>query len=348
MEKLKEEQGKGIVVTDAGAYPGQAKKIADLLGARYLDREIKYFPDSDPFWRSEDNIRGRWVIVHQPLGMTADGSTSDNFCRLIVALDAIGRASASRVDVLIPYFPGRQDRKSGPREPISARLWCDCLMLAGGKPLTRSTFMDLHSAQETGFLPPAFPADHLFAGLLLIDYYKGWFMERNISLADVCVVGGDLHMVKLVKQLAKKMSEDTAYAAIDKDRLSAHTTRSDDMIGSVERKHCLILDDEVSTYGTGESAVQFLMSRGAVSVQMACTHGKFADNPLDRFSAGAIERIETSSLTHLAVTDSLPWRFRSDPPKKIHIIDIAPFLAEVVYRIVNNLSISDLWEGIKV
>ncbi|MFC1662581.1 ribose-phosphate diphosphokinase [Patescibacteria group bacterium] len=346
MERFSATQRDEIVIVDAGANPAQAKKISELLGAKYGMRECTYFPDTDPFWRSEVNLRGKWVIVHQPIGITADGSTSDNLVRLLVAIDAIGRATADRIDLVIPYMPARQDRKSAPREPITARMICDVIMAIGRWRLRRAIFVDLHSPQIQGFMPSGFPADPLFAGLLITDYFTHWYQERGIAPKDICIVGPDLSMDKLVEQLAIRAGLG-GYAVVKKKRKSSRRTESGGMIGRVEGMHCFMLDDEISTFSTGEDAVAYLLDHGAESVSMGCTHGKFVDDPLDRLSTAAIERIEASRLERLVVTNTLPWRFSTPPPDKIKVIDIAPFLAEVVHRSVNNLSISEMWNGIK-
>ncbi len=290
-----------------------AQHLRMPLGKAYVGR----FPDAEIEIKILENVRGTDAFILQPTSEPAN----DNLMELLLLIDALRRASASRITAVIPYFGyGRQDRKAQPRVPISSKLVSNLITTAGAD---RVLTMDLHAAQIQGFFD--IPVDHLYANPVLIDYF------RKKKIKDTVVVSPDAGGVERARAFAKRLNYDLAI--IDKRRTSATDAEMLHVVGDVNGKNALIIDDLVDTAGTLVKGCQALIKNGAKSVYAACAHGVLA--------GPAIERIENSPLKELVITDSIALNGKKSD--KIKVLTVAPLLSEAIKRIHEERTVSGLF-----
>jgi ribose-phosphate pyrophosphokinase len=307
-----------IIFSGRGNLP-LAKEICDFLETSLGKSEIFDFSDSEIGVRITENVRGRDIFVIQPTSFPAD----KNIMELLIMIDALKRSSAGRITAVIPYYGyARQDRKSEPRVPITAKLVADLITAAGTH---RVLSVDLHAGQIQGFFN--LPVDHLFAAPILINYVK----EKKWD--NLVVVSPDAGGVERARAFAKRLN--AQLAIIDKRREKANVAKAMNVIGDIENKRILIVDDIIDTAGTMVEAAKALTEKGASEVYACCTH------PV--LSGPAIERIENSNIKEVIVTNSILLNSNQKKSTKITTLSIAQLLGEAIKRIHTDLSVSSLF-----
>lgn len=298
-----------------------AEKIAKACGLSLGVRHVVRFEDGEIYVRIDETVRGRDVFLIQ----STSNPVNENLMETLVFIDAFKRASARSITVVMPYFGyARQDRKSSPREPITSKLVANLLTTAGA---SRVVTMDLHADQIQGFFD--IPVDHMQALPLLAKYFK----NKGLTGDDVVVVSPDIGGVKRARKLAEWL--DCKIAIIDKRRPKPNMSEVMNLIGDVEGKTAIFIDDMIDTAGTITGGADAILKRGAKEAYACCSHGIF--------SGPAIERIKASSLKEVVITDSLKQR---DDKKidKIVVLSSENIFAEAITRIVTNESVSALFE----
>jgi len=299
-----------------------AKEVAKTLGATLTDASIKRFSDNEIFVEVKDNVRGEDVFLIQ----STSNPANEHIMELLVTLDALKRASARRVTAVIPYFGyARQDRKPGPRTPITAKLVANLITSAGAD---RVLTVDLHAGQIQGFFD--IPLDHLYARPVIVNDIK----EQYKDTSNVIVVSPDVGGVVRARSLASRIDADLAI--VDKRRAQAGVSEVMNIIGDVEGRDCILFDDIVDTAGTLCNAADALIKNGAKSVSAYVTHGVL--------SGPAVERITASKLSSMVVTNSIAAPESVKKAPKIRTISIAPLLAEAIKRISEETSVSSLFD----
>ncbi len=297
-----------------------AQKISKHLGVPLLNATIKKFPDKEIFVEIKENVRGEDVFVIQSTSFPAN----DHVMELLITIDALKRGSAKRIAAIVPYYGyARQDRKSGPRTPISAKLVANLISTAGAN---RALMVDLHAGQIQGFFD--IPTDNLFAAPVFIENIKTKFNSE-----ETIIVSPDVGGVVRARAIAKRVDSDLAI--IDKRRERASVSEVMNIIGEVKGKHCILIDDICDTAGTLTNAAVALKNKNAKSVFAYITHGVLS-NP-------AIERIENSPIDKMIITDSILARDDVIKSNKIEILSIAPLIGEAIERITDNRSVSSLF-----
>lgn len=298
-----------------------AEDIAKYLGLQLMDASVRRFADDEIFVEINENVRGQDVFVIQSTSFPAN----DHIMELLVCLDALKRASAKRITAVIPYFGyARQDRKPGPRTPISAKLVANLITSAGAD---RVLTLDLHAGQIQGFFD--IPLDNLYASPVIIKDIR-----ENFDCEGVTVVSPDVGGVVRARALASRINADLAI--VDKRRERAGVSEVMNIIGNVEGQDCIIFDDIVDSAGTLCNAAAALMEKGAKSVAAYITHGVL--------SGEAVPRIEKSALTNISVTDSIKLSEAAQACDKIRVVSIAPLMAEAMNRISEETSVSSLFK----
>ncbi len=297
-----------------------AQAVADTLGMPLTAASVRRFADMEIFVELQENIRGEDVFVIQSTSYPAN----DHLMELLICLDALRRSSARRVTAVIPYFGyARQDRKSSPRSPISAKLVANLITQAGAD---RVLTMDLHAGQIQGFFD--IPVDNLYAAPLFSrDIQERW------AGRDLMVVSPDVGGVLRARQIATRLHTDLAI--IDKRRPRAGVSEVMNVIGEVEGRDCILVDDICDSGGTLCNAAAALVENGAKSVGAWITHGVF--------SGSAVARIEASHLESMTVTDSIAATEAVQQSQKIRQLPIAPLIAEAMRRISEESSVSSLF-----
>ena len=315
-----EDNAKALRIFSGNANPDLAREIAAYLGTSVGDAAINRFNNGEVQVMINESVRGKDIFIVQP---TCGPIVNDNVMELLIMADAFKRASAKHITAVVPYYGyARQDRKARGREPITAKLMADRLTTAG---VTRVVTIDLHAAQIQGFFN--IPVDHMPGGPILADYIK----EKNLE--NPVVVSPDLGGVSRARLIANKLN--CSIAIIDKRRPEPGVAEVMNLIGSVEGKTAIMVDDMVDTAGSLTEGARALMKFGAKAVYACCTHPVLTEP--------AISRIEESNITELIVTNTIPL-----PPEKRHpkikVLSVAPILAETILRIYNELSVSQLFE----
>ena len=297
-----------------------AEAIAAYLDCPLTKADIRRFADMEVFAEIQENVRGEDVFVVQSTSYPAN----DNLMELLVTLDALRRGSARRVTAVIPYYGyARQDRKSGPRTPISAKLVANLITSAGAD---RVLTMDLHADQIQGFFD--IPTDNLFAAPVLTEDIKQKYPNGRLV-----IVSPDVGGVVRARAVARRLDADLAI--IDKRRERAGVSEVMNIIGDVEDRHCIMVDDIVDSGGTLCNAAQALIDKGALSVDAYVTHGVL--------SGGAVSRVASSPLNSLVTTDSILATEAMRVAKNIHQLTVAPLLGEAILRINEERSVSSLF-----
>jgi ribose-phosphate pyrophosphokinase len=301
------------------AHPALGEAIASYLGVPVGRAHLARFSDGEVWFQIHDNVRGADVFVVQP----TCSPVNENLVELLLMLDAFKRASAARLTAVLPYYGyGRQDRKDKPRVPISAKLVADLLSTAG---TDRVLTVDLHAAQIQGFFDV--PVDHLFAAPVIIEHVQ------KLNLPDLTVISPDAGGVERARAYAKRL--DAALAIVDKRRDQPNVAEVHHVIGEVEGRTALIVDDIVDTAGTLTKVAEAIKAAGAREVLASCTH------PV--LSGHAIERIEKSPISKLIVTDSLPLSAEKRACGKIVELTIAELLARAIKNIHEETSVTSLF-----
>ena len=298
-----------------------AEAIAAYLSLPLAKCMVRRFADMEVFVEMQENVRGQDVFVVQPTSFPAN----DHLMELLIIIDALKRASARRVTAVIPYFGyARQDRKPGPRTPISAKLVANLITRAGAD---RVLAMDLHAGQIQGFFD--IPTDNLFAGPVMVRDIK-----NHLEVSNTVVVSPDVGGVVRARALAKRL--DTPLAIVDKRRERAGESEVMNIIGDVSGKSCILIDDIVDSGGTLVNAAEALLANGARDVTAYITHGVL--------SGGAVSRITNSKLRELVITDSIQPTEAVKIARNIRTIPIASLLGEAIGRTNREESVSSLFE----
>ncbi|PZU11839.1 ribose-phosphate pyrophosphokinase [Sphingomonas sp.] len=299
-----------------------ARAITDYLEIPLTDASVRRFADEEVFVEIHENVRGEDVFVLQSTGFPAN----DNLMELLICIDALRRASARRITAVLPYFGyARQDRKPGPRTPISAKLVANLITAAGAN---RVLSVDLHAGQIQGFFD--IPTDNLYAAPVMSEDIKARFGDRNLM-----VVSPDVGGVVRARALAKRLNN-APLAIVDKRRERAGESEVMNIIGDVTGRFCILIDDIVDSAGTLCNAAAALRDAGAEDVVAYVTHGVL--------SGGAVARVEGSALRELVITDSIAPNEAVAAARKIRVNTIAPLLAEAIRRIADESSVSSLFD----
>jgi len=297
-----------------------AEAIATYLDVPLTNADVRRFADMEVFVEIHENVRGEDVFVVQSTSYPAN----DHVMELLVTLDALRRGSARRVTAVLPYYGyARQDRKSGPRTPISAKLLANLITKAGAD---RVLTIDLHAGQIQGFFD--IPTDNLFAAPVFTTDIQNRYIDGKLM-----IVSPDVGGVVRARALARRLDADLAI--IDKRRPQAGVSEVMNIIGDVSDRHCIMVDDIVDSGGTLCNAAKALMEAGALSVDAYVTHGVL--------SGGAVSRVASSPLTSLVTTDSIQATEAFRVAKNIRQLSVAPLLGEAILRINEEKSVSSLF-----
>ena len=298
-----------------------SKSVAEYLGENLTNASITRFADDEVYVEIKENIRGEDVFVMESLSYPAN----DNIMELLVMIDALKRASAKRITAVIPYYGyARQDRKPGPRTPISAKLVANLITTAGAD---RVLTLDLHAEQIQGFFD--IPTDNLFAGPVFSKDIK-----EKYEISNLVAVSPDIGGVVRARAIANKIG--ASIAIVDKRRPRAGECEVMNIIGDVKGKDCIILDDIIDSAGTICNAADKIIDLGANSITSYVTHGVLTGK--------ALEKISASKLTELVITDSINNQEKLKACEKIRSISISDLLGEAIKRISEASSVSSLFE----
>ena len=296
-----------------------SEEIATTLNIPLTKASIKKFSDEEIFVEVNENVRGQDVYVIQSTSKPAN----DNLIELLVCIDALKRASAKQIAAVIPYFGyARQDRKPGPRTPISAKLVANLITKSGAD---RVLTIDLHAGQIQGFFD--IPVDNLYAAPILLEDIK-----KNYNLNRTVIISPDVGGVVRARYIANRLN--IGLAIVDKRREAANISEVLNIIGDVKEKNCILIDDIVDTAGTLTNAGEALLNVGAKTVSAYVSHGVLSGN--------ALEKIKKSVLTEIVTTNTISSLFNEDK-NKIRRLSVAPLIAEAVKRIDNHSSVSSLF-----
>lgn len=309
----------GINVISGSSHMALAQEVVAHLGINVCDATVTNFSDGEIMVQINENVRGTDAFVIQ----STCPPVNDNIMKLLLIIDALKRASAGRITAVMPYYGyARQDRKVQPRVPISSKLIADLITVAGAN---RVLSVDLHAGQIQGFFN--IPVDHLYASPVLVDYVR----SRNFK--DLVIVSPDAGGVERARSFAKRLQ--CSLAIIDKRREKANVSQVMNVIGDVNDRDVLILDDMIDTAGTTTQAAEALREKGANKVLAASTHAVL--------SGPAIDRINASVLEEVIVVNTIPLDSKKEKCKKLTVLSIAPLLAEAIKRIHEESSISSLF-----
>lgn len=313
---------KRLVLVSGSSNPKLSQHISDSLNVSLVDPQLVRFANGEIFCEIEQHVRGADVFVIQ----STSSPVNDNMMELLIMIDALKRASANSITAVMPFYGySRQDRKSSPRAPISAKLVADIVTVAGA---TRVITMDLHAGQIQGFFN--IPFDNIYAAPVLVEYIKKEILKENTMF-----VSPDAGGVERVRAFAKKCNN-SEMAMIDKRRTGKNQAKAMNVIGSVAGKECIIIDDMIDTAGTLVEACRALKNNGATKVYACATHAVFS-NP-------ALERIrDCQDLDRVIVTDTIQLTEEAKGIQKIKVLSAGDLLAEAIRRTFNNDSVSSLF-----
>ncbi len=301
------------------AHPQLVKDICAYLNVRPGNLTSFNFADGETFCQIEDNVRGSDVFVVQ----STCNPVNENLMELLILLDAFKRSSASRITAVIPYYGyGRQEKKDRPRVPITAKLVADLITRAGA---SRVLTMDLHAPQIQGFFD--IPVDHLFAAPVILDAI------RELDVPDLVIVSPDAGGVDRVRAIAKRLG--CGIAIVDKRRTAPNTAQVLHLIGDVEGKNVVVLDDIIDTAGTLTKTCELLAAKGALRQWAFGVHGVL--------SGPALERLEKSDIEGVLVTDTIPMQEKTKICSKLRTLSVARILGEAIRRIHEDSSVSSLF-----
>ena len=299
------------------SHPELAQDLCDYLGTELVNADITRFKDGEIGVRTHETVRGADVFVVQP----TSPPVNENLMELLIIIDALRRASARRITAVIPYYGyARQDRKARPRDPITSKLVANLLTQAGAR---RVLSIDFHAPQIQGFFD--IPVDHLYAAPIMIDYFK------EFSRSDLIAVAPDVGSVKRVRSFAENLN--IPMAIIDKRRPKPNVAEVMNVIGKVEGKNVILLDDIIDTAGTITAAAEVLKKKGAKDVYACGTHALF--------SGPAVERLKNAPITKIIVTNTIAQQ--EHDLDNLEVLSVAPLVGEAIDRIFKDLSVSVLF-----
>jgi ribose-phosphate pyrophosphokinase len=305
-----------LKLLSGNAHPDLAGDISAQLEIPVGEMHVKRFKDGEYDVKIAESVRGNDVFLIQPTCQPV----SENLIQLFIILDALHRASAARVTAVIPYYGyARKEKKSAPRDPISAKLMANIISLAGAN---RIIAMDLHADAIQGFFD--IPFDHLTAIQIISEHI------RHRHLKDIVVVSPDVGGTRRARAVAKIL--DAPFAIVDKRRPRDDVTEILNVIGEVEGMNAVVIDDLISTGSTLVGVANALVANGARTVDVLATHGVFSD--------GAVQRLAEAPIDQIVVTDSIPI---SETHEKLHVLSVAPLLAEGIRRVHEDRSVSELF-----
>lgn len=317
-----ENHSKNIKIFTGNSHPELAREIAEALNIPLGKAEVGTFSDGEISVNIKETVRGCDVFIVQ----STCSPVNNNLMELLIMIDAFKRASAGRITAVVPYYGyARQDRKAKSRDPITAKLVADLLTAAGAN---RVLTMDLHASQIQGYFN--IPVDHLLGGPILAEYFISKGLEDQ---DDVVVVSPDLGSVTRARKFADNLH--APIAIIDKRRPKANVSEIMNIIGDVEGKRCILIDDMIDTAGTITNAANALKDLGAKNVYACCTHGVLSGPAMDRINKSAIEE--------LVMLNTIPLS-EDKESAKIRSISVAPLFAEAIKRIYDDQPISKLFE----
>ncbi len=300
-----------------------ARAIADYLELPLTDASVRRFADEEVFVEIHENVRGEDVFVVQSTSYPCN----DNLMELLICIDALRRASAARITAVTPYFGyARQDRKPGPRTPISAKLVANLITEAGAD---RVLAVDLHAGQIQGFFD--IPTDNLYAAPVMAAD-----IQERYDSPSLMVVSPDVGGVVRARALAKRLGENVPLSIVDKRRDKPGSSEVMNIIGDVKGRACILIDDIIDSGGTLCNAAEALMAAGAASVTAYLTHGVL--------SGKAVERVNNSALKELVITDSIQPTDAALASDRIRVLSIAPLVGEAIRRIADESSVSSLFD----
>lgn len=310
-----------IVLVSGTSNPQLSKKISEFLDVPLVNPQLRRFANGEIYCEIEKNVRGADVFVIQ----STSAPVNEHLMELLIIVDALKRASANSITAVVPHYGySRQDRKSAPRTPITAKLVADMMTVAGA---SRVVTMDLHAGQIQGFFN--IPFDNIFAGPVHLEY-----IQKNLGRENLMMISPDAGGVERVRHFAKKLN--TEMALIDKRRTGPNVAEAMNVIGDVKGKDCMIIDDMIDTAGTLVQAAQALAKHGARNIYALATH------PI--FSGPAIERLAgCSELKEVIVTDTIPLSEEGRKLDKIKVVSTADILAKAIHRTFNHDSVSSLF-----
>jgi ribose-phosphate pyrophosphokinase len=316
---------KRLALFTGRTHPALAEEIADALDVELGDPQLVDFANGEIRARFADSVRGTDVFVIQTHASTETGSINDSIMEQLIMIDAAHRASAKRITAVCPFYGyARQDRKAEGREPITARLVADLFRAAGAK---RMISVDLHSGQIQGFFDG--PVDHLTAMPVLEDY-----LRRHAT--DPVIVSPDAGRIKVAERMAQHLSADLAFVYKRRPKGTDNVAIARDVIGEVEGRQCIIIDDMIDTASTIVSAAEILRRKGASGVWAMATHGVL--------TGPAIDRIKNSEIERLVITNTVPL-----PPEKqlplIEVLSVAPIIAAALDAVFEDTSVSEIFGG---
>jgi ribose-phosphate pyrophosphokinase len=310
---------RGYKIFSGTANPQLAQDIARALDMPLSSAKVSKFSDGEISVQISESVRGRDVFIVQPTCAPAN----DSLMELLIMTDALRRSSANSITAVMPYFGyARQDRKAAPRVPITAKLVSDLIEKAG---VDRVVTMDLHAGQIQGFFD--IPVDNLYGAMLFTDYLK------NKQLENPIIASPDIGGVARARYFAQKLGIDMVI--VDKKREKANESEVMNIIGNVEGKDVILVDDMIDTAGTMVKAAKVLKEKGATSVMACATH------PV--LSGPAFERIKESVLDELVVSDTIPLTKSCKECEKINVLSVAPIFGEVIRRVYHNESVNSLF-----
>ena len=301
------------------SHPSLVQEICDYLNVPSGKRTIYNFSDGETFCQIDENVRGADVFMVQPTSQPAN----ENLIELLIMMDAFKRASAARVTAVLPYYGyARQDKKDKPRVPITAKLVADLISKAGAD---RVLTMDLHAPQIQGFFDV--PVDHLFAAPVLLEAI------REMDVPDLVIVAPDAGGVERARAIAKRLG--LGIAIVDKRRTAPNTAEVMHLIGDVEGRNAMVIDDIIDTAGTLTKTVDLLDKKGARRILAVGIHGVL--------SGPALERLEKSPLETILITNTMPVEEKLAKCSKLRFLSVASLLGEAIRRIHENSSVSSLF-----
>ncbi len=323
---LETKNRKHLVLVGGRSAPALTQQIADVLGTEATPVELRTFASGEIYARYEKSIRGADLFIVQTFG---DG-VNESLVETLIMLDAAKRASAKRVTLVVPYYPySRQDKKGRGREPISARLVSDLWKVAGAD---RIMSVDLHASQIQGFFDG--PVDHLFAKPVLLDYFISTMSAEDRE--TLTIVSPDMGRVRVADTWSDSLDAPLAIIHKRRDPKVANQVSVHEIVGEVDGRTCLLVDDMIDTGGTIVKAAQALKANGAKKVIVAATHPIFSDP--------ASERLQDSAIDQVVVTDTIPLT-ESRQFETLTILPIAPLLAEAITAVFEDGSVTSMFGG---
>jgi len=308
-----------LQVFSGNANPRLAEKICNYLAIPLGNATVQRFPDGEIDVKVHDDVRGSHVFVVQP----TSPPVNENLMELLLLIDCLKRASADKITAVIPYFGyARQDRKAEGRVPISAKLVANLITISGAN---RVMAIDLHAAQLQGFFD--IPTDHLFSAPVMIDYFK------KLKIPNLAVVSPDIGGVKMARAFAKRLNAELAI--VDKRRIGPQETEVMHIIGNIENKNAILVDDIIATGTSIQQAVEALRKAGARDIFLSATHPVLAPT--------SVEKIRKCNLKKLVVTDTIPIRDKDTSGINIEVLSVSNLLGEAIKRIHKNESVSSLF-----